>query len=149
MKEEWKKVPGLEMEVTRTGRIRTPAYSITAKNRWGDVRERRYKQRELSPHTSDNGYARVQVQRGKMRGPYYMHRLIALAFVSGYKPGLHVNHINGIKADNRPENLEWVLPSDNIKLAWKNGLVSVRHTLKGRKRAFRSWAELFARATKF
>lgn len=65
------------------------------------------------------GYRRV-VLKSKH---YQLHRLVLMAF----KPhknqdNLQVNHINGIKSDNRLENLEWCTPSENQKHAHKIGL---------------------------
>lgn len=51
---------------------------------------------------------------------FTVHRLIMLAFVG--ESDLHVNHINGIKTDNRLENLEYCTRSENVRHAYKLGL---------------------------
>jgi hypothetical protein len=50
-----------------------------------------------------------------------VHRLVLSSF-SDIKNAPQVNHINGIKNDNRLENLEWSNNSHNIKHAWATGL---------------------------
>jgi hypothetical protein len=47
-----------------------------------------------------------------------LHRLIAACFLDNYSDSLQVNHINGIKTDNRIENLEMVTNSQNAFHAW-------------------------------
>lgn len=125
--QEWHTVPGLpHVEVTRDGRIRTSAYTVTRVSRWGSPQTYEFKSREIAPRLHDNGYMRCSVQRDKRRGPLYVHRLIAFTFVPGYVDGYHVNHINGIKTDNRIENLEWVPVEENSRHAWRTGLVDLR-----------------------
>jgi len=52
------------------------------------------------------------------RKPYRLHRLIALIYLDNYSADLQVNHKNGIKTDNRVENLEMVTCRENMLHSW-------------------------------
>ena len=62
-----------------------------------------------------------------------LHRLIAAMFLETYDEDLQVNHKNGIKNDNRVENLEMVTQSQNVYHAW-NMLDSTERKNKLNKR---------------
>ena len=52
------------------------------------------------------------------RKPFRMHRLVAMKYLDDYSDKLQVNHINGVKDDNRVENLEMVTASENSLHGW-------------------------------
>lgn len=61
---------------------------------------------------------------------YSVHRLVATAYIDNPELLDCVNHKNGIRNDNRADNLEWVTNSENVKHAWKNGLRDVSRMRK-------------------
>lgn len=63
------------------------------------------------------GYPTVLVRMGKGRHTKKrvpVHRLVLLAFKGVPSPGLVCRHVNGLKADNRPDNLEWGTNTENF-----------------------------------
>ena len=76
---------------------------------------------------STDGYLYVDLYINKTKVHKYVHSLIAENFIYNDDPEhkTQVNHINGIKTDNRVENLEWATPKENIRHAFNIGLASI------------------------
>jgi len=55
----------------------------------------------------------VQYTLGRYGGRHSAHLLVMQAFVGKKPEGMEINHINGIKDDNRLENLEYCTKSQN------------------------------------
>lgn len=68
------------------------------------------------------GYRRVRLCKNSKVTDYPVHRLVAGAFIPNPDNKPQVNHINGVKDDNRVENLEWVTAKENVRHAFDNGL---------------------------
>ena len=92
----------------------------------GNVDSTKYKsRRRLKQWVNQNGYLFISLYFGNKRKHYAVHHLVALAFVPKVDGKSQINHINGIKTDNRVENLEWVTPSENTLHAVRTGLKPV------------------------
>ena len=68
------------------------------------------------------GYFKVVLSTGKERTLQRIARLVALAFIPNPDDKPEVNHINGIKTDNRSDNLRWCTQKENVIHAWNSGL---------------------------
>ena len=80
------------------------------------------KEKILKPGRNPDGYLLVILSKDKIRKTCTIHRLLCLNFLDNPNNQKTINHINGIKDDNRLENLEWCSQSHNVKHAFNNGL---------------------------
>jgi hypothetical protein len=107
--EEWRAVVGraskFPYEVSSLGRVR---HAITKRISGGGC----------SPH----GYRQVGLSLNKEVKRISVHILVAEAFLGPCPKGLEVNHKSGNKADNTPENLEYVTRGENLSHAMRLGL---------------------------
>lgn len=82
----------------------------------------------MNPAISPDGYLKSMFQNddGKTT-TQRVHSLIALTFLGERPCGMQVNHKDGNKLNNAISNLEYVTISENIKHAYKNGLLEPRN----------------------
>jgi len=118
--EVWKKVNGYNgiYEVNRRGEVRSVTHFLEGRKGSGKQTGRILKQQK-----SIKGYMRVSLSLNNNRFNTSAHRLVALSFIPNPENKPQVNHKNGIKDDNRAENLEWCTNSENQIHAIKKNLI--------------------------
>ena len=112
MEEIWKPIPGYEgiYFASNFGRIKSFA---------------RTKERILNPSNNTKGYPHVKLWKNQKYRIFRVHRLIMLTFVG--ESDLGVNHLDGVKTNNRIDNLEYCSNRDNIDHAILLGLRNTKH----------------------
>jgi hypothetical protein len=100
--------------------VRFPGYEVSDKGRVRSFKSGKAKILKLGKDGS--GYPIVCLYKNGRGYWFLVHRLVAEAFLGFPEDMLEVNHKNGVKTDNRVENLEWLTRSDNHKHAIKTGL---------------------------
>lgn len=116
--EIWKPIPGFHglYEVSSHGRVKT-------------LHPRFKPGRIMKARNSRGGYLIVGLMREGFQRTYSVHRLVAVTFKNPDPTRSMVNHINGIKTDNRDINLEWVTSSENCLHAYRIGLANPTRAL--------------------
>lgn len=80
--------------------------------------------RQRAEHPIPLGYLQIRVQDNGKRIHGLAHRLVWQYFFGNIPDGMCINHKNGAKDDNNPENLEIVTYSENMKHAFRNKLIT-------------------------
>lgn len=118
--EIWKPIAGLDgkYEVSNLGGVRRAegVYKTTGE---------RWPSKPIAVVKHSRGYFRIR----KNEKSFYVHRLVASAFVDNPEGKPCVNHIDGVKTNNKAENLEWCTVQENNEHAVKLGLAK-----RGRKK---------------
>lgn len=97
--QEWYNISGFDnYEITKTGNVRNKNTLV-----------------EFKPKSDKDGYLEVGIRRDGKRFYKRIHRLVAETFLPNLDNLPLVNHKNGIKNDNRVDNLEWCTYSYNSK----------------------------------
>lgn len=113
MRDDWRPVAGWDglYEVTSDGRVRGAKRQGTSGA-------------ELSP-IQTNGYHKVCLYRGRSRRSVWVHRLVLEAHAGPAPDGMIACHANGIRSDNRIENLRWDTPAENYNDARRHGTAAI------------------------
>lgn len=116
MEEIWKDIKGFEGEylISNYGNVKSLDRRLAYRNqlRKGKI---------LTPCPNSHGYLRVQLGNKKR---YFIHRLVAEAFIDNEESKPCVNHIDCNPKNNYVDNLEWCTHKENMEYASKTGHLS-------------------------
>ena len=115
--EIWKDVVGYEgfYQVSNFGRVKSTVHFTHKKDTIlkGDIK--------------NGGYVYVNLYKNHKGTKFYVHRLVAKAFLKQYDDKQYVNHIDCNKQNNKVENLEYCTQKENIDHSWQNDLQNRRY----------------------
>ena len=113
MEEKWKAIiESNHYQVSNFGRIKSLGFDYIRADGYRTV----CFERVLKTHTNRaNGYVSAVIRINKKPKTFYVHRLVALAFINNDRNLFEINHKDGDKTNNRVDNLEWCTRSENLK----------------------------------
>lgn len=101
--EVWKDIKGYEnyYQISNYGRIKSK--ERTSNCCYG--KKRMLKEKMIFPSKFRNGYLRIMLSKDKVKKRFYVHELVAQAFLDNYEKGKVVHHIDYNKENNYYKNL--------------------------------------------
>lgn len=69
----------------------------------------------LSPASNGRGYLTVLLSKKGKKRRFYIHKLVATAFLQNEEHLPEVDHVNGNRMDNRASNLQWISHVENLR----------------------------------
>jgi hypothetical protein len=114
MPEEWRLITGWPYEVSNLGHVRTIDRMVTQKSRTGRIISFFKRGRALKLGTDKNGYLIFKLCEHGIRKSVRVQRLVCEAF-HGMPPSTEheAAHNNGVRTDNRADNLRWATGKEN------------------------------------
>ena len=111
--EVWKIIAGYENYlISNFGRVKSLGYNYLGKNNKKCFKNSRILKTFFN---KKNNYSGIRLRNNKILKTFTIHRLVAVSFIKNPENKKTVNHKNGIRSDNRIENLEWMTYSENIQ----------------------------------
>lgn len=113
VKERWRKIKNYPYEISNLGKVK--------RSKSG---RRTFIGKILRLRVSTGNYLYINLSKNGRQKTFLVHRLVAEAFLGPCPNEKEVNHKDGNKQNPYANNLEYVMPKENIKHAIELGLIN-------------------------